>query len=121
MYINELPTVSTTIKFLLYVDDSNILYKYSDPKTMFNTINVEMPQITEWFQSNKHKKTVAMFFYARQRIHKLDNNLVKINGDITNFSTHTKFLGISIDNHFTWKVHINNITTKLSKGVGILL
>ena len=31
------------------------------------------------------------------------------------------FLGIAIDNHLTWKVHINNITAKLSKGVGILL
>ena len=52
---------------------------------------------------------------------KLDDNLVKINGDIIHFSTHTKFFGIAIDNHLTWKVHINNITTKISKGVGILL
>ena len=51
--MNELPTVSTTIKFLLYADDSNILYKHSDLKTIISTINAEMPRITEWFQSNK--------------------------------------------------------------------
>ena len=58
-----------------------------------NTINAEMPQITEWFQSNKlyinTQKTVAMFFHERQRIVKLDDNLVKTNGDIIPFSTHT--------------------------------
>ena len=37
------------------------------------------------------------------------------------FFTHTKFLGVNIDNNLTWKLHINYIATKISKGVGILL
>ena len=61
-----------------------------------------------------------MFFHSRQRTIKLDDNLVKINGDIIPFS-HANFFFITIDNHFEWKVHINNISTEISKGVGILL
>ena len=49
-YINDLPTVSNTLKVL--ADDSNIFYKHSDPKTIINTINVEMRRITGRFQSN---------------------------------------------------------------------
>ena len=37
------------------------------------------------------------------------------------FTTNTKFLGINIDNDLTWKTHINYMTTKVSKGVGVLL
>ena len=65
---------------------SNILYAHSDPITI---INAEMPRINEYFQSNNlhinRHKTVAMFFYARQRFLKLDDNLVLINGDIILF------------------------------------
>ena len=32
----------------------------------------------------------------------------------------TKFLGVHIDQHLTWKVHINQIATKIAKNVGIL-
>ena len=37
------------------------------------------------------------------------------------FTNNTRILGINIDNKLTWKAHINYITKKISKGVGILL
>ena len=66
LYINNIPTVSTTLEFLLCAYDSGILHEHSDPKTMRNTINAVMPQITERFQFNKlhinTHKTVGMFY-----------------------------------------------------------
>ena len=32
----------------------------------------------------------------------------------------TKFLGVYIDQHLTWKTHVNFITAKISKSVGLL-
>ena len=34
--------------------------------------------------------------------------------------TVTKFLGVIIDENVTWKAHINTISTKISKSIGIL-
>ena len=34
--------------------------------------------------------------------------------------TVTKFLGVFIDENVTWKAHINTISTKISKSIGIL-
>ena len=34
--------------------------------------------------------------------------------------TVTKFLGVFIDENATWKPHINTISTKISKSIGIL-
>ena len=32
----------------------------------------------------------------------------------------TKFLGVLIDENLSWKQHINNVSTKISKSIGIL-
>ena len=62
-----------------------------------------------------------MLFHTRQRTLNINERLIKVNGDTIPFSTHTKFLGVKIDNNLTWKPHINYIITKISKGEGILL
>ena len=124
LYINDLPRVSTKLKFLLYADDTNILYENTDANAIIKTINMEMQKIMEWFKSNKlHinvNKTVAMLLHTRQKRVNIDENLIVIGGNIIPFTTNTKFLGINIDNNLTWKAHINHITTKISKGVGVL-
>ena len=47
LYINDLPRVSTEQTFLLYADDTNILYENTDTKAIIKTINMEMPKIIE--------------------------------------------------------------------------
>ena len=124
LYINDLSRVSTKLKFLLYADDTNILYENTDANAIIKTINMEMPKIIEWFKSNKlhinANKTVAMLFHTRQKRVNNDENLIVIDGNIIPFTTNTKFLGINIYNNLTWKAHINHITTIISKGVGVL-
>ena len=124
LYINDLPRVSTKLKFLLYADDTNILYENTDANAIIKTINMEMPKIMEWFKSNKlHlnvNKSVAMLFHTRQKRVNIDDISIVIDGKTIPFTTNTKFLGINIDNNLTWKAHINHITTKISKGVGVL-
>ena len=62
-----------------------------------------------------------MLFHTRQKRVNIDENTIVIDGNIIPFTINTKFLGINIDNNLTWKAHINYITTKTSKGVGVLL
>ena len=104
---------------------TNILYENSDAKTIVKTINMEIPKIIEWLKTNKlHinvNKIVAMLFYTRQKRVNIDENSIVIDGNIIPFTTNTKFLGTNVDNNLTWKAHINYITTKISKGVGVLL
>ena len=86
---------------------------------------MEMPKIIEWFRSNKiHinvNKTVTMLFHTRQKRVNIEENSIVIDGNIVPFTNNTNFPGINIDNNLTWKAHNNHITTKISKGVGVLL
>ena len=78
--------------FLLYADDTNIIYKNLDRKSVTNTINKEIPKVTELFDSNKlhidADKTVAMLFHKRHRTLAINKSLKNINGDTIPLSTH---------------------------------
>ena len=69
--INDLPNASNILRFLLYADDTNILYRNLDPKSITDTMNKEIPKVTEWFNSDKlcinTNKAAAMLFHTRQR------------------------------------------------------
>ena len=45
LFINDHPRVSSKQKFLLYADDTSILYENTDAKAMMKTIDMEMPKI----------------------------------------------------------------------------
>ena len=105
--------------FLLCADDTNILYDNTDIKAIVKTINTEMQKVIELHKLNKlHinvNKTVAMLFHTRQKRVDIDENSMVIEGNITPFTTNTKFLGINIDNDLTCEGHINYMATKISK------
>ena len=124
LYINDLPNKSNILRFLLYVDNTNNLNKNSDPKSITDTINKEIPKATEWFNINKHHintdKTIAMLFHMRQRTLTINESQINVNRDTISFFTYTQ-RGVNIDNNLTQKAHVNYITKKISKGVSILL
>ena len=62
-----------------------------------------------------------MLCHTRYKCVNIDENFIVIDGNAIPFTTNTKFLVISIDNNLTWKAHINYLTRKMSKGVGVLL
>ena len=75
--INDLTRVSTKLKFLLYADDTNIVYENSDTKTIVKTINMEIRKFIDWIKSNKlHinvNNTVAMLFHSSQEHVNIDD------------------------------------------------
>ena len=70
----------------------------------------------EWFRDNllflNLNKTTYLEFLTKNS-QKLDLNNTLMNNQITN-STNTQFLGLTIEETLSWKVHINQITSRLS-------
>ena len=98
LYINDLPNVSSKFSFILYADDSNILFNDPDINSLVHNINTEMPNVITWFNSNKlhlnAKKSVAILFRPRQKHVDLSNYHIIIDNTVISFSNHTKFLGV---------------------------
>ena len=60
-----------------------------------------------------------MIFRPRQKTLPITRQVI-IENNVLEQADHTKFLGVYIDQHLTWKPHVNFIAAKISKSVGLL-
>ena len=61
-----------------------------------------------------------MLFHPRQKIMNTDDNMIKINNYAVPLYVSTKYLGMYIDNNFTWIARTKHINKFFYKGVGVL-
>ncbi|KAJ8047577.1 RNA-directed DNA polymerase from mobile element jockey [Holothuria leucospilota] len=126
IYINDLPSVSSRLKFTLYADDTNISYEHTDIDLLLHYLNSEMIKVTNWFATNKlllnAKKSIAILFRPYQkRINFVGNTAgILIQNNFVPFSDSANFLGVTIDPHLNWIPHTENLCKKLSKGSSII-
>ena len=124
IYINDLTTVSENYKALLFADDTNLFFfTKSDCNDVDYQICNELTKIQEWMNCNalslNLNKTQYMINTSKGR-HALDLD-IKLNGRKIQRVFETKFLGVKIDAKLTWIPHIEFISKKLSKSIGIIL
>ena len=78
--------------------------------------------MSQWLNLNKLslnvKKPIAMAFHMPQK--KIIQPNIQINGSNIEFVENFMFLGITINNKLNWNSHLNKVTNKISKTVGIL-
>ena len=53
IYINDIYKSSDILNFILFADDTNLFFSHKDIKHLFNTVNIELAKIQEWFKANK--------------------------------------------------------------------
>ena len=124
IYINDLPRVSSIIKFIMFADDTSLLISGKDPVMLQNIINQELDKVANWLYANKLslniEKTNFIIFKSRNKHIDYDNLNIMLKQTPIHRVNETKFLGITIDHFVTFKRHIANIANKLSKAIGIL-
>jgi len=66
LYINDIVKSSQLLTFIIFADDTNILYSHKDLNTAISTLNNELSKIQLWFKCNKLslniRKTNFMYF-----------------------------------------------------------
>ena len=76
-----------------------------------------------WLKCNKLsiniKKTHYIIYSSKNKIID-DNQQVKINSEPIERVYYTKFLGVFLDSNLNWKRHIEYVSKKISKSIGIL-
>jgi hypothetical protein len=123
LYINDLPNALELSKSYLFADDTSIYYSNSDIKQLEFVLNSELRKLDIWMKSNKLSvnisKTNYIIFRPRQK--KINLNLViQYNNQMITQKQYIKCLGVYIDEHLSWKEHINYICNNIAKSVGII-
>ena len=123
IFINDISKCSPLFHYILYADDSTLSTWINEDELKENIelINTELDHLYFWLNANKitinKTKTKYMMFSYRRNIMITD---IKIGNNIIDEADFVKFLGIYIDNHLSFRNHINEISIKISKSVGLL-
>ena len=112
IYINDITNTTSLLSFILFADDTNIFCSHHDLNTLVNTLNQELPKVSTWFKCNKLSlninKTNFIYFKHNHAIN-FPYNIVIDNISLERKS-HTKFLGVLIDENLNWNEHLRHIT-----------
>jgi len=121
LYINDLPLVTNIFDMLMYADDTT-LYCNLNQDVNEAVINNELVKVNNWLSSNKLSlninKTKFIVFHPSQK--RVDYPMVKINNIIIDRVTQFNFLGVILSSDLRWNKHIDYISLKISKVIGIL-
>ena len=123
LYVNDLQRALKQATSLLFADDTSIYYSHSDIKQLEATLNSELQSLDIWMKSNKLSVNISksnyLIFHPSQKNLRL-NLTLKYDDQILVQKRHVKFLGVYLDENLSWKIHINYISKKISKSVGII-
>ena len=115
VYINDMCNVSKILDLILFADDTNVSFSHKNVDVIQKTLNDELPKLSDWCNANKLpvnlKKSKFMIFRPRQKRQTLDIKL-EINHCAIERVKETVFLGVILDETFSWKPHIANVARK---------
>ena len=123
IYINDLVNVSDRCKYVIFADDTTLLFADKNILLLHNKLKHDLELIKQWIIDNKLSlnisKTNLVFFTNRS-----DNSEfppVAIENKTVQQVPYTKFLGVFVDEHIKWKTRIRSECMKLSRASGGIL
>ena len=106
-----------------------MLYANKNLTSLETTVNAELKKLYLWLVSNKltpktKKKDYYVIFHPKQKSVDYLPQLKIFDTDANRYvslkmKNYVKYLGILIVKNLSWKIHIDNVATKLSKTVGL--
>jgi hypothetical protein len=107
----------------MYADDTNIFYSGKNLTEIERALNNDLAILSNWLAVNKLSlnlnKTHTILFTLNNRL-KQYKPQIKINNAEIESVTSTTFLGVIIDQNFSWSRHLVHLANKISKAIGIL-
>ena len=125
LYINDFPNSSDFFSFRLFADDSSLFYTFPTQSSDINLKQVEnkLTDVLQWCKSNKltintNKTKYVLFRNARKNMNVIGK--IMIDNESIEQVKSTSFIGIKIDEHLSWKPHVDSVSLIVRKTIGIL-
>ena len=123
IYINDLPNVSSVLKFYLFADDTNIYYEAENLKNLQSIVNKGLKKLYQWLLVNRLAlnigKTNFITFHPYNKPLNRSITLL-INKKALSEEKYVKYLGVLIDSSLSWKFHIDNLSKKIARAIGVM-
>ena len=123
-YINDILNTSMLLKFILFANDTNLIFSEKSLTSLMQNVNTELHKISVWFKTDKlvlnPNKTKFIIFTSTHK--RVASNSIKLYIDgleIEQVQTQ-KFIGVIINSQLNWKNHFYQVCSKMTKAIGII-
>lgn len=122
LYINDLPNVCDEAKFLLFADDTAVLYSAPTIGELQLQISRSLPKITLWLHANRLSLSIPKTFYQLYSPGNVEtvNLSIPVKGVNIKRATTVKYLGVLVDENLKFKSHINKVSGLISRNLGVI-
>ena len=123
IFINDLKASVKNSTVHHFADDTNLLYTNKSLKTLSKKINYDLRGINDWLNANRislNSDKTEYILFSHPNKAKTEEFVIKINGKRLHHSSYVKYLGVLIDEHLSFKHHINALCLKLRRANGML-
>ena len=124
IYINDIQNSTDFFKLIKYADDTTLFNEMTNTGCDSIIINDELNKVYVWLCANRLslniKKTKFMLFHNKNKNIQDKVPVIKLQDVEIVRVRDFNFLGITINENLNWSSHINKISTKVSRAIGIL-
>jgi hypothetical protein len=123
IYINDMNKAFDKCSVYHFADDTNLLFSHKDPVVIQKTMNNELTYLFQWLCANRLSLNVAKTEFILFQPHGMTPEkriTLKLNRTKIYASFKIKYLGVILDHRLSWKHHLNELSKKLSRSVGML-
>ena len=124
IYINDMYVSTNTGNVIHFADDTCLLFTFESIQQLQSNINVELANINNWLLLNKLSlnvnKTKCILFHHKSNPIVYDDVYIAINSNSIDITDGITFLGVHLDKHLDWKLHISLMCNKIAKSVHML-
>ena len=118
-----MPNISNAFKFILFADDTTLSLTNNNITDLNIESNNELKKFYDWSIANRLTINTDKTFFNLITNIPYPNELspqLKINNEEITRNPANLFLGVTIDEKIKFNLHINQISKKVSKSIGIL-
>jgi len=123
LYVNDVTNTSNVLDFIMFADDTTILYSHENIESKINLINKELEEVSNWFKANKLSVNASKTNYmiiGTKHMTRTKADGVNLDSTILERVQQTKFLGVIIDECLTWKNHIDCVAKTIARNIGVM-
>ena len=122
IFVNNFHNSQNCSEAIMYADDTSLYISDKNVKKLVEKSNKELTRVDDWLLANKltlnvSKSNFILFRPPKSKEIKV-NPVVSSRGKQIERVTSTKFLGVYVDQHLSWKIHMKHLLNKQRCSLG---
>ena len=124
LYINDLPQCLENCSINMYADDTVMYFTNLCTSEIARVVQDDLNGVVQSMESSRlilnQSKTKSMLFGSWKNLAKSPNVCIQLYGKTLERVAEFSYLGVALDENLSWKDHVEYVSSKVSRRLGLL-